>query len=71
MVKAVGLGGTSKPLRWRQDAKIIVLQEDRREMTHALNVKSGEQRRASSNPKLLFEGGRSGYPTENVCFWRQ
>ena len=57
LVKAVGLGGTSKPLRWGHHGKIIVLQEDRREMTYALSVKSGEQRRASSNPELLFEEG--------------
>ena len=56
LVKAIGLGATSKPLRWGQDAKIIVLQDDRRQITYALNVKSGELSRASSNPELLFEG---------------
>ncbi len=57
LLKAMGLGASAKPLRWGQDAKIIVVQEDRREMTYALNVKNGEQRRTSSNPALLFEGG--------------
>ena len=45
-------------LRWTSDGKIIVLQEAYKEMTYALNIKSGEQRRVSSNAEFWFEGAQ-------------
>ena len=55
LLKEAKLNATNKPLRWTSDGKLIILQKDRREMTYALNIKNGEQRRVSSDPTLAFE----------------
>ena len=58
LLKAARLQVGTKPLRWTPDGKIIVLQEAYSEMTYALNIKSGEQRRVSSNPEFWFEAAQ-------------
>ena len=55
LLKEARLQVGAKPLRWTPDGQLIVLQEDYREMTYALNIKNGEQRRVSSDPVLAFE----------------
>ena len=49
LLKEARLQVGAKPLRWTPDGKLIVLQEDYREMTYALTLKNGEQRRVSSD----------------------
>ena len=58
LLKAARLQVGAKPLRWTPDGKIIVLQEAYSEMTYAFNIKSGEQRRVSSNPEFWFEAAQ-------------
>ena len=48
----------AKLLRWTSDGKIIVLQENSREVTYALSMKNGEQRRTNSNPEFPLEGAQ-------------
>ena len=48
----------AKLLRWTSNGQIIVLQENSREVTYALSMKSGEQRRANSNPEFRLEGAQ-------------
>jgi RNA polymerase sigma-70 factor (ECF subfamily) len=55
LLKEARLQVGAKPLRWTPDGQLIVLQEDYREMTYALNIKNGEQRRVSSDPAFAFE----------------
>ncbi len=57
-LKAARLQVGAKPLRWTPDGRLIVLQEAYTEMTYALNIKNGEQRRVSSNPDFWFEGAQ-------------
>ena len=45
-------------LRWTPDGKIILLQEDLREVTYALSMKSGEQQRINTNPEFRLEGAQ-------------
>ena len=57
-LKAARLQVGAKPLRWTPDGKIIVLQEDYSEKTYAFRIKSGERRRANSNPEFQLEGAQ-------------
>ena len=45
----------TKPVRWTPDGKLIVLQQDYRDMTYALNVKNGTQRRVGIEPEFSFK----------------
>ena len=45
----------TKPVRWTPDGKLIVLQQDYRDMTYALNVKNGAQRRVGIEPEFSFK----------------
>ena len=58
LLKSAWLQVGAKPLRWTQDGKIIVLQEDYREFTYVLSMKSGVQRRINSNPEFGLEGAQ-------------
>ena len=48
----------AKLFRWTPDGKIIVLQQDYREFTYVLSMKSGERRRINSNPEFRLEGAQ-------------
>ncbi len=58
LLKEARLQVGAKPLRWTPEGKIVVLQEDYREMAYTLSIKNGEQRPVSSDPKFQFEGAQ-------------
>ena len=58
LLKSARLQVSAKPLRWTPDGKVIVLQQAYSEIIYALNIRSGEQQRVSSNPDYWFEGAQ-------------